>query len=238
MPAESQRSSILRKLRALRAKTPTNGCTEAEALAAADLVAKLLLEYDLTEADVAEAASDDNRVLRESFDTPRGAADAIGQVICRFCEVSVIFNHSRREVFGTRPAIELYTWFNATLESAFARAWTEYSLAAPDDPRPNLHLNRESFLVGIARRVGARLEALIAERLAHRPVGRALVLDPHAAAKAARDLAFPHQKSHNSGGRALDPLAYAAGQAAGDRVGLGRPLDERRGPVALPAPRR
>lgn len=42
------RDAISRRIRALRAKTVENGCTEAEALAAAELLADLLAKYNMT----------------------------------------------------------------------------------------------------------------------------------------------------------------------------------------------
>lgn len=44
--------SIKRKIAALRAKTRASGCTEAEALAAAELAARLMAEHGLSEADL------------------------------------------------------------------------------------------------------------------------------------------------------------------------------------------
>ena len=42
------RKKIAERIRALRAKTTTNGCTEEEAAAAATMVAKLLERYNMT----------------------------------------------------------------------------------------------------------------------------------------------------------------------------------------------
>lgn len=43
-----EREKIAAKIRALRAKTVENGCTEAEALSAAEMLAKLLAQYNMT----------------------------------------------------------------------------------------------------------------------------------------------------------------------------------------------
>lgn len=66
----ADRKMILKKIAALKAKTVANGCTEAEAMAAAEKVAQLMGEYDISENDRhiegstcrkgwAEAAKDD-----------------------------------------------------------------------------------------------------------------------------------------------------------------------------------
>ena len=50
----SERERIAARIRALRAKTVENGCTEAEAMAAAKKLAQLLADYNMTmdEADL------------------------------------------------------------------------------------------------------------------------------------------------------------------------------------------
>lgn len=52
-----EREKIAAKIRALRAKTVENGCTEAEALSAAEMLAKLLAQYNMTldEADLRDS---------------------------------------------------------------------------------------------------------------------------------------------------------------------------------------
>ena len=47
-----KRSSILVKIKSLLTKTTENGCTEAEALSAAEMVGKLMNDYDLTMNDL------------------------------------------------------------------------------------------------------------------------------------------------------------------------------------------
>ena len=43
-----ERQAILERMRAIQARTVENGCTEAEAMAAAELLAKLSTKYNLT----------------------------------------------------------------------------------------------------------------------------------------------------------------------------------------------
>jgi len=52
MGASADREKIIEKIRALKAKTTANGCTEAEAMAAAEKIAQLMSDYELTETDV------------------------------------------------------------------------------------------------------------------------------------------------------------------------------------------
>ena len=93
--AKARRSALLDKISALLAKTQHNGCTEAEALAAAELAQKLMDKYGLSLAELQEISS---------------PADA--------CEVDVTPIGKRRahEVLHLSPAIAFYTdtrsWYN------------------------------------------------------------------------------------------------------------------------------
>ena len=63
------RDAILARIRALLAKTVANGCTEAEAVAAAELAAKLLAKHNLTldEAELEWVAEPDSQSLDDDF---------------------------------------------------------------------------------------------------------------------------------------------------------------------------
>jgi hypothetical protein len=52
-----RRSALLDKISALLAKTQHNGCTEAEALAAAELAQNLMAKYGLSLAELEEISS-------------------------------------------------------------------------------------------------------------------------------------------------------------------------------------
>jgi Protein of unknown function (DUF2786) len=51
------RESILKKIRALLAKTTANGCTEPEMLAAIDMARAMMDAYEVTEAPTASASA-------------------------------------------------------------------------------------------------------------------------------------------------------------------------------------
>lgn len=63
------RDKIAARLRALRAMTVENGCTEAEAMAAAEMLAKLLEQYNMSmdEADVRASPFDKRSLIRDDF---------------------------------------------------------------------------------------------------------------------------------------------------------------------------
>src|SRR5262245_45624475 len=59
-----KRAKIIERVRALLTMTVENGCTEAEAMTAATLVAKLMEDYDLATTDVKSAY--DERIAQQS----------------------------------------------------------------------------------------------------------------------------------------------------------------------------
>ncbi|TAJ39849.1 MAG: DUF2786 domain-containing protein, partial [Reyranella sp.] len=62
----SDLDSLLKRLQALRAKTVENGCTEGEALAAAEKVAELLDRHDLSLSDLEIRAAPCERRVYET----------------------------------------------------------------------------------------------------------------------------------------------------------------------------
>ena len=85
---EAKRSALLDKISALLAKTGANGCTEAEAIAAAELVEKLMTKYGLSLSEL------------EAISSPADVCDADG---------APIGNVRSHEVLHVSGAIAHYT---------------------------------------------------------------------------------------------------------------------------------
>lgn len=74
-------SRLRAKLAALRAKTTANGCTEAEAIAAAEKAAELMESYGLSEADLDRPAFEELVIELKSRRTP---LDSIWPMVAKF----------------------------------------------------------------------------------------------------------------------------------------------------------
>lgn len=74
--------AVRARLKALRAKTTDKGCTEAEAIAAAEKAAELLASYGLTEADLAAPDFADVEALVSARRSP---LDSIWPSVATFC---------------------------------------------------------------------------------------------------------------------------------------------------------
>ncbi|WP_336801535.1 DUF7168 domain-containing protein [Kaistia sp. MMO-174] len=84
-------SKIRARLAALRAKTEANGCTEAEALAAAEKAAELMSTYELTEADL---DTPDLVVLTVQMGPRRTPIDTIWRRVATFANCSGFFQRA------------------------------------------------------------------------------------------------------------------------------------------------
>lgn len=64
-----EREKIAARIRALRSKTVANGCTEEEAMSAAELLAKLLAQYNMTldEAELRESPFERTSVKQDDW---------------------------------------------------------------------------------------------------------------------------------------------------------------------------
>ncbi len=113
------RSKIAAKIAALRAKTTGAGCTEAEALAAAELAAQLMREHGLSDADVEmSSASAPERTTRSTWRTPLAAT------VATVTNTAAILLVGRAEIefIGRDPGPEIAVYLYTVLVRAVERA--------------------------------------------------------------------------------------------------------------------
>ncbi len=166
---KSELTKVKAKIKALAAKTVEAGCSEHEAMHAAEMVGRLLDQYNLSmdEIDIREEVC----VLRE---VPTGSKrrmpiDTAVVPIARFCDVKTW--HSKREdeaavycFYGFEPdvamAVHLFAVVAAAVraEAAAFKGTKTYAVAG------NRWLATTSFQRGLVDRIGDRLEQLNTKR--------------------------------------------------------------------------
>jgi hypothetical protein len=215
------------RIQALRAKTLDNGCTEAEAFAAAAKVAELLDRYDLSLSDVelraepcAEAAFETNRKKRIPIDECIGA-------IAQFCDCAVWREKTPlgfcHVFFGLKADAEVAQYLADVVDAAVRTELGRYknSAAYQRFPHKERHLANGSFTLGMVASIADRLLAMKAARDdANRGSGRDLVPVKSAiveAELAKRGLQF---RSIPGARRYVSPEAYDAGSTAGEALAL------------------
>ncbi|SPU55909.1 Protein of uncharacterised function (DUF2786) [Brevundimonas vesicularis] len=215
----SERERIAARIRALRAKTVENGCTEAEAMAATEKLAQLLADYNMTmdEADLRASPFGDH---------VHDAAGTVGLKLWKPASAIAKLTNTRYWT-GGRAAPTRITFVGLTHEVEIAayllaiceRAMRTESAAIMRAVRHLPHIKQAArvmpFLDGMADRLAARILALIPPQ----PTGRGLVVLRNALIT--EELARRGVKIETgSARRPMNWGAYRDGQRAGDGVAL------------------
>ena len=226
---------VIERIRALRAKTIDQGCTEAEVLAAADKVAELLDRYGLSLSETELRGQSCIGVGIESRRKRSGPLEAIVPAIAHFCGCRAWHERTaddaiRSVFFGLPGDVEaaqyLYERVETALETelaAFRKGDIYGSLAGGGRQKAT-----SSFQLGLVRGIGEKLTARKAERDAKTfaTTGRDLVPVKAAVVDEELDklgLAFT-QKSI-AGSRMLLRDAFEAGQVASGRFEIQSALE-------------
>ncbi|ANC52461.1 hypothetical protein A4249_01430 [Brevundimonas sp. GW460-12-10-14-LB2] len=215
----NERERIAARIRALRAKTVENGCTEAEAMAAAEKLAQLLADYNMTmdEADLRASPFGDH---------VHDAAGTVGLKLWKPASAIAKLTNTRYWT-GGRAAPTRITFVGLTHEVEIAayllaiceRAMRTESAAIMKAVRRLPHIKQAArvmpFLDGMADRLAARIIAMIPPQ----PPGRGLVVLRNALIT--EELARRGVEIETgSARRPMNWGAYRDGQRAGDGVAL------------------
>jgi hypothetical protein len=231
------------RIRALAARTVDRGCSEAEALAAAQKIGELLEIYGLsmTEVELRQETCIQREIV---FTGPR--LQALAAVFLSVIDLTEtkgwMVGRTTFVFYGLEPDVLMAEYLMHLVagavdhEEAAFRASGAYqrSRAAPQN-------RLRSFRYGFAERVSKRIEELAAHRraaedaaMAPTSTGTALMLvKEQLIADGFRDLGIRLRTSYTSR-TVRDGTAYRQGQEAGGRVNLDRPLRSAAGPPSLP----
>lgn len=218
----TRREKIAARIRALKAKTVANGCTEGEAVAAAEKVAQLLADNDMTldEAELRETPFARSRDVQDDWVGERlwKIADGIEHL------VGVRYWASRP---GEPHAIHFFGFEHEVEIARYLLAICSRAMRTEQDRRTAGLYTRSKqrkaalpYLDGMADRLRQRLRAMKPAA----PAGAGLVPVRDQLIDAALGAQIREGRATRS--RDFDP-SYAEGLAAGDRVALSSAL---RGP--------
>jgi Protein of unknown function (DUF2786) len=162
---------VIQRIKALRAKTIEQGCTEQEALAAANKVAELLDRYGLSLSEIELRRQACEGLGIETDRRRRGAFDACVPSIAHFCDCKVWGEKTakgalRYVFFGFRADVEaahfLYKLIDVTFdtETEQFKASSIYADLSSDERRSGIN----SFQTGLSHGISRKLKAMKAER--------------------------------------------------------------------------
>ncbi|MEM7778062.1 MAG: DUF2786 domain-containing protein [Pseudomonadota bacterium] len=224
----NERDRIVERVRALLSMTVDNGCTEAEAMTAADKAAQLMAEHDLTYTDVEDV--NDTRIAQQSAPMPSGqnrrhmhaaglyAAVAIGDFFDCKCwrdQTEIIFFGDRDDVMLAHVTLNM---IRVAMDRELEVFMSDEGCLMDEHPATL----KASFLRGMGERISTRFIALKHDRWRKsRSRGNELVVLKGELVDAEFAKLFP-----NGLGRAHrqkpvgSELAYAYGVDAGNRQNI------------------
>jgi len=213
------------RLQGLRAKTIANGCTEAEALAAAAKLAELLDRYDLSLTDLelreeacVQAAAETNRKQRQPI-------SACVPAIAEFCDCKVwrekdAAGRIRYVFFGMSASVEAAVGIYDLLAAALQHGWEDYARRQ----RFIRHSQDEkgSFLFGMAISLADKLLAQKAERddATRKATGRDLVVVRKDVVEAEFSRLNMSFRQGRASGKRVSAAAFEAGHSAGQSLDI------------------
>ena len=242
----NQANELLRvksRIKALTEKTVANGCTEAEALSAAEMVGRLLERYALSMDEIEIRSS--RCVEREAplGGKRRRPIDGCIVSIARFCDCKVWLAQATDEkgtgdgeatrgkcyvFFGFETDADLATYLFSVIDRAIATETGNFKRAHPRLRSMRLRQATAGFQHGLVARVADRLDAMHVEReatvKAQRSTGTALILAKHQVVDEAFRETDVRLVSMSAVGPQVDGRAYREGWAAGEKVNLSRPM--------------
>ena len=220
------KKTILKKLKAFSQRTVENGCTEAEALAAAEAMQGLQEKYNLT---LTELDIEHTEYVEEKFSLGKKRRHPVWCALYglqKFCEVRIIGNGGNVLVFGERHKVDAATYLISVMQSAMELEYLRYR-SSPEYAEESFYHHartiRSSFMNSMAYRLSKRLLAMHEEsRSKEQPTasnGTALVVMADNALAEAHAKKHPHLRA-SAGRQARAAGAGRAGAAAANRVGL------------------
>ena len=223
------------RIKALTEKTVANGCTEAEAMSAAEMVGKLLERYALSMDEIEVREQRCVQMEVSIGGRRRRPIDGCVPGIAAFCDCKVWLARgaephlpARYVFFGFETDTALATYLYGVIDRAIATEVQRFRALKPELRAVKLRQSSESFQHGIAARVAERLKAMRAERdasvHAQRATGTALMLVKHRVVEEAFAETEIRLVSSSAVGQRRVIGAFREGWAAGGRVNLNRPV--------------
>jgi hypothetical protein len=236
-------TKIKSRLAALLSRARDAGSSDAEIAACMERAEKIMADYGVTEADLADLGADDYRAytftLSEGMTRHCPVVRYVGPVVFRFTGcVGYIGKTDNRgqaveiELFGIDSDVEYATWLLASLRAFMDDQWRDYKkyqLGACN--RKELTAERIGFVQGFCKTAASRIRAMITRDEGGVGTGTALVVQK-------RDLSMAQLKAkgidlggrgHSLGGNGRGSHTGAmAGAQAGNAANIGRGVGQNR----------
>lgn len=217
------REAQLARLRALMAKTTANGCTEAEAHSAAEMLDKLLAAYEI-ELDEVEVRSQECVMITIEAIANNGVRYS-AKFVAEFCDCRYWISNGTDIAFvGLTVDTEIVEYLMALFKRAIDRESADYTLLNAEYALCSGRGRSEmvhAFKVGLATRLGERLTELKSSRdFSSRGMGHALVVLKKPIVDEAVDSLGIRWGCGSAGRQVTHQGAYVAGRNAAEGVSI------------------
>lgn len=229
----NHRESLLRKIRALLAKTTENGCTEAEMLSAMSMAQAMMDAHEVSQDEINETKKENaiKETMKDMRD-PHHIRAYMTVKISEFTNTKCWRNEYKSQKWrynfvGLSSDVEFAIWLTEHLTMFVQKELKNYiwinsytSLEASSKRRV---IN--GFVLGCTAKINTRLGELIAQGKvkANQNANALIVVKSELIERKMQELGLsllqPHQRSSS-----FEPDGYKAGQAAGDKANFGRPV--------------
>lgn len=219
------RASILRKVKALLAKTVENGCSEAEAMAALNMAEAMIAAYEITDDDLQEAKKDEAVIEPSNMYDPYEIRWFLISRVAKFCECSTWRKKNNTKVMefcGLRPDVEFAVWLCDTLAQFVRKEMVTFLMNTPIE-KDNKRFVINSFVIGCTDRINQRLKELIDSRIVKSNSNALMVIKNQLIMKKMNEVGI-RVKTMSQHRNINDHGAYEAGQLAGNKASFGRPV--------------
>ena len=226
--SDQTRKAVLKKLRAFAQRTVENGCTEAEAIAAAEAMQKLQHEYNmtLTDADILDAEYVTEKMQLGNQRMHPVVGEVMGVAI--FTSTKMYKSGATLYIFGEKHKVDNAIYLISTIQSAMELEFLNYRGTEAYLRETWYHHGqtiRSSFMNGMAHRLYHRLlqmhkELMQQDATVSQTTGNSLVVMSDKALDDAFRKQNPNLRSARRQTTSRSANASAAGRSAADRVGL------------------
>lgn len=242
MQPQTELEKVKARIRALAEKTVSNGCTEAEAISAAEMVGKLLGRYSLSMNEVELRAETYDTLVIATGVKVRRAIDAAVVGIASFCDCRVWVSRDAKgfmsyNFFGLESDRIMTRYLYEVIERAMNNEDEQFKWKHPA-MGAELRSASQSFRRGMASRLHERLNNMKAERdaeVARRQNeasaasggpssgGALVVIKEKLLDEAFKKTKVTIRKKYGAA-RIRNAQAFHQGRAAGEKVNLNNPI--------------
>jgi hypothetical protein len=229
---DDKRKSIIEKIRNLRAKAEGKGATEAEAMEAASMVARLMVRNQVTEKELEDTQKDGaTTAAYKSGRVLHPVLEGTGVAIGALTETRAYVEDGALHFIGLDEDVEMATYLSEMFVGYAKRAWRDYFESHKVKAKDAMKM-RDSLMHGMASRLTERMNDLIIERREARAAAKAesnttalVVLKDQLIKDKMKEMGL-NLVTRKRKTQRLDAGAFGSGRSAADRVNLRRPFGD------------